>query len=344
MLKINFLDQVGDFFSEESDIYTIITEDGLFKKKASELFEGDLTVGNRSYVDNLNCAYSLNFQSTSFNFVGDITLELCEFLGYLVSYYPCVNQNNIIINEPKSIDSFYNYFNKIFNINSGFFVFDGKLTIEVDQNIINFLYGLGFNFENHVVPNCVLESSNEYKANFLKGFLKNKINFEFNKAYSFQIVDLQKRITKDIQNILDHLGIYSSAIKKDCFWILKIGGLSNLKRFSDYIQIEEKKQLDILRNNGFSFSNISSEALTKLFLKNKSQEKTNSTKKLYDLYEIEQIIEFDGKLGRGYYSQMNGIFNYPVYCVEKIQKTNNITDNFSEVFCCATSTLETLAK
>ena len=344
MLKINFQDQIGNFFSEENDFYTTITEDGLIKKKASELFEGDLIVGNRSYLDNLNYAYPIDFQSTSFNFIGDINLELCEFLGYLVSYYPCVNQNNIIINEPKSIDSFYNYFNKIFNINSGFFVFDRKLTIEVDQNIINFLCGLGVNFEDHVVPSCVLESSNEYKASFLKGFLKNKINFEFNKAYSFQLIDLQKKITKDIQNIFDHLGIYSTAIKKDCFWNLRIGGLSNLKRFSDYIQIEQKNQLDILRNNGFSFSNISSEALTKLFLKNTPQEKINSIKKLYDLYEIEQIIEFDGKLGRSYYSQMNGVFDYPVYCVEKIQKANSITNSFSEISCCATSTLETLAK
>ena len=333
MLKINFQDQIGNFFSEENDFYTTITEDGLIKKKASELFEGDLIVGNRSYLDNLNYAYPIDFQSTSFNFIGDINLELCEFLGYLVSYYPCVNQNNIIINEPKSIDSFYNYFNKIFNINSGFFVFDRKLTIEVDQNIINFFCGLGVNFEDHVVPSCVLESSNEYKASFLKGFLKNKINFEFNKAYSFQIIDLHKKITKDIQNILDHLGIYSSAIKKDCFWSLRIGGLSNLKRFSDYIQIEEKKQLDILRNNGFSLSNISSEALTKFFLKNKFEENADCIKKTYDLYEIEQIIEFDGKIGKRYYPHMAEIFNNPVYCVEKIQKINHTT-----------STLETLKK
>ena len=344
MLKINFLDQVGDFFSEESDIYTIITEDGLFKKKALDLLENDLVVGNRSYEDNLNYAYSIDFKSTTFDYIGEITLELSEFLGYFISYYPCVDKSSIIVNEPKSIDSFCNYFDKIFNITSGFSFYDKKLVIDVEKNIIDFLYGLGVNFEDHVVPACILESSNEYKASFLKGFFKNKVNFEFNRGYSFQIVDLRKKITRDIQNILDRLGIYSTAIKKDCFWTLKIGGLSNLKRFSDYVQIEQKNQLDILRNNGFSFSNISSEALTKLFLKNTPQEKINSTKKLYDLYEIEQIIEFDGKLGTNYYSQMNGIFNHPIYCVEKIQKTNNVTDNFSEVFCCATSALETLAK
>ena len=327
------LDQVGDFISEEIDVYTVITEDGLVKKKSIDLLENDLIVGNTNYSDNLNYPYTIDFKSTTFDFVGKITLELSEFLGYFVSYYPCVEKNSIIINAPKSIDSFCNYFDKIFNVTSGFSFYDKKLVIDVDQNIINFLYGLGVNFEDYVVPNCVLKSSNEYKASFLKGFFKNKINFEFNKAYSFQIIDLHKKITKDIQNILDHLGIYSSAIKKDCFWSLRIGGLSNLKRFSDYIQIEEKKQLDILRNNGFSLSNISSEALTKFFLKNKFEENADCIKKTYDLYEIEQIIEFDGKIGKRYYPHMAEIFNNPVYCVEKIQKINHTT-----------STLETLKK
>jgi intein/homing endonuclease len=333
MLKINLLDQVDDFISEETDVYTVITEDGLIKKKAIDLLENDLIVGNTNYSDNLNYPYTIDFKSTTFDFIGEITLELSEFLGYFVSYYPCVDKNKIVINEPKSIDSFCDYFDKIFNITSGFSFYDKKLVVDVDQNIINFLYGLGVNFEDHVVPNCVLKSSNEYKASFLKGFFKNKINFEFNKAYSFQIIDLHKKITKDIQNILDHLGIYSSAIKKDCFWSLRIGGLSNLKRFSDYIQIEEKKQLDILRNNGFSFSNISSESLTKFFLKNEFEEKTDCVKKTYDLYEIEQIIEFEGKIGKKYYPHMVEIFNNPVYCVKKIQKINHTT-----------STLKTLTK
>jgi hypothetical protein len=46
MLKINLLDQVDDFISEETDVYTVITEDGLIKKKAIDLLENDLIVGN----------------------------------------------------------------------------------------------------------------------------------------------------------------------------------------------------------------------------------------------------------------------------------------------------------
>lgn len=317
MFKINFQDQLSDFFADEENSFSVITENGIEKKQARYISKGDLIVGNKKHSDNLNNPYFIKYNCDSFNFDGSVTLELAEFLGYFISFCPYLYKDKIVMKNPASIDFFYNSFNKFFGNKNKFIISDHTLSIESYSSVVNFLIYLGVLFENHEVPFCIKNSSNEFISSFIVGFLKNKIIFKLDKTYQLQIRDLSLHMAKEIQFLLNLIGVYSVADQNDESYFLKIGGYSNLKRFSNCIKTDVDHNLKIIQNNYFFKTGIKSEKLQKLFLKN-VPDKNKDEMKLFDIYDIESFIDFEENIGNNYYSHMAGMFDYPIYCVSNI--------------------------
>lgn len=338
--NLNFKDQINNFFVEENDVFSVITEEGIEEKKIKQIEIGDLIVGKHKFCENLNNPFEINYNSNTFKYSGFMTNELAEFLGYFVSFYPYLNKNTIIIKNPSSIDFFYNMFKKIFTNDVNFLIYDETLTIETNSDIINFFYYLGVIFEDHCIPYSIRSSSNEYISSFLTGFFKKNINFELNKVYQLNIKDLTYKMICNIQYYLYYFGIYSIAEQIDKMFCLKLGGYSNLKRFIECIKTEHDHKLKIIQNNYFFKTGITSKKLQKLFLKNVPSDLEKNENKMFDIYDIEGFIDFEENIGNCYYNHMKGIFDYPLYCVEKIEYKENTTNDFKKCSYNVTQSLE----
>lgn len=314
--KITLKDQINKFYSNEKDLFSVITEDGIQKKYLKEINEGDILVGSNSYNDFLNKPFEINFKSKVFSYNEKITLELSEFLGYFVSFEPKIGKNCIYIDNPVSIDVFYNLFNKFFpSVESYYRIYNKKLIIETDYSVVDFFYYLGLFFENHGVPRCIKESSNEYISAFLTGFLKNKQDLcSKNNIYYFQIKDLSFKLAKEIQLILDLLGVYSIAENYNELYNLKITSNSNMQRLISCVNLENLDKVKITNNNYCLKTGIKSEKLQALVLG-----KSNSNNVLYDISDLENKINFDGSKNIHY-------FNFPLYAVDKIE-LKEVTSN-----------------
>ena len=314
--KVQLKDQINNFYSTDNDVFSVVSEDGIQKKYLKEIVEGDVLVGSNSYNDFLNNPFEIDFKSKNFWHQGKLTLELAEFLGYFISFDPKIGKNCIYINNPASIDVFYNLFNETFpSIESSYRIYDKKLIIETDYSVIDFFYYLGLFFENHGVPRCIKESSNEYISAFLTGFLKNKQDLcSKNNIYYFQIKDLSFKLAKEIQLILDLLGVYSIAENNNELYNLKITSNSNMQRLISCVSLENLDKVKITNNNYCLKTGIKSEKLQALVLG-----KSNSDDVLYDISDLENKINFDGSKNIHY-------FNFPLYAVDKIE-LKEVTSN-----------------
>lgn len=330
--KLKLKDQINNFYSNENDVFSVIAEDGIQKKQLKEICEGDILVGNNSYNDFLNNPFKIDFKSKNFSYNGDLTLELAEFLGYFISFDPKIDKNSICINNPVSIDAFYNLFGKFFpTINNFYIICDKKLVIETDYSIVDFFCYLGLSFDNHCVPSCIKSSSNEYVAKFLSGLLKNKQEYCFDKIYYFQIKDLTCKLAKEVQLLLDLLGVYSIAEKNNDFYNLKITSNSNLQRFMDCVDLDSIGKLKIINNNYFLKTGIKSEKLQNIILGEFQKDNV-----LLDISDLENQIIFK--------NNNNNFFDYPLYLVEKIELKEVTSSDISNCPCFFTFDKRTIIK
>jgi stage V sporulation protein R len=255
--------------------WRVLSEDGLKWKETQELNENDILVGSNNFEGFLNFApkinWSMDLVEKSSRLISikppqEMTLELAELLGILIgdgSIGVKGQKNNIYVSIGLDQSSYVGHVKKLFDVvfgvkstiykkSSGYIV---NLCSKAAVEYLDFI-GLkkGSTYKNKKIPSIIKESSNEYRAAFLKGLFDTD-------GYAYEVLGFSGynlELVSGVQMMLLEMGIQSvwnkekngsSQGEQKYIHVLEIFGKPNLdkyKKFIGFTQQHKKEGLELL--------------------------------------------------------------------------------------------------
>lgn len=251
--------------------WRVVSPDGLVWKETQQLINGDLLIAEDAFDFHQGIAPKLAFdkksilenmkpgsrwQSKDINPNCTMNLKLAELLGVLTgdgSVGVKGNENDLYVTVGLNYFYYAEYVSRLFkDVFGSDAVIHKKSTAYVVmlQSIlaVNFVDSLGLKkgctFKNKVVPSIIFQSSQEYRAAYLKGLF----DTDGYATNSLGMSGYNKELIYDVQQLLLEMGIYSTVVTrkngKNKITVLTIQGNINIKKFSERINfsIDYKKE------------------------------------------------------------------------------------------------------
>lgn len=268
--------------------------------EAKDLVQGDILIAGGKYDNFLGSSPQIIwskqkvYESTLPNVrwkLSDInppkhmTIELAELLGICAgdgSSGVSGSENMIAIAVGKQNKQYQlhiqNIFHKVFNKEASIYEKDSGDTVALcSKYAVDYFNEIGMKknvtFESKKVPSIIWESSNEYKAAFLKGIF----DTDGHVKTSLQMCSKSFELIKDVQLLLLEIGIFSKVVhvnnKHNNIYVLYILGRSNQLAFSKYVNFSteyKREALFNLVNSGYAIAhgnklpNVQKEILRRL--------------------------------------------------------------------------------
>lgn len=268
--------------------------------EAKDLVQGDILIAGGKYDNFLGSSPQIIwskqkvYESTLPNVrwkLSDInppkhmTVELAELLGICAgdgSSGVSGSENMIAIAVGKKNKQYQlhiqNIFHKVFNKEAAIYEKDsGDTVVLCSKYAVDYFNEIGMKknvtFESKKVPSIIWESSNEYKAAFLRGIFDTDGHVKTN----LQMCSKSFELIKDVQLLLLEIGIFSKVVhvnnKHNNIYVLYILGRSNQLAFSKYVNFSteyKREALFNLVNSGYAIAhgnklpNVQKEILRRL--------------------------------------------------------------------------------
>ena len=335
--NIKLKNQIRFLNCTENHKWLVLTENGNEWKETKNLKEGDLLLGGNVYDSYLQKPACFDSCSSIPNIV---TNELAEFLGAFYASLPIYDENELSISfldDSRGYEKLIYIISKVFNLfNSNVKVLRENGFIKlffVDSNTKQFFSLIKFDNKNKKIPDIINNSSNEFRASFLRGYFSFSVKIKKKDKYILHFADIEEGIASDMQLILSEFGICSSADKEENNnYDISISGNKNLDQFLRIIGLFfNKKDAEIIQHNYSGQSNLSSEIIQNKLLKclNQINNPTffnNNQKRILELRSQSKDLSFiECFLQQNYldyqikeFAELLNYFNCPCYQVQEI--------------------------
>lgn len=253
--------------------WKVLTESGDVWKKTDEIQTGEIMLGCDSYCGFQNHPATMNtsteevhWQSKTVCLPSLMTLELAELVGAIIGDGSCGvkgNKNDIYITVGHDFPNYQKHvlelFENVFNTEARIQKKNGGVEVMLQSQMAVYYLnnnGLtaGSTYKNKRIPSCIWDSSQEFRAAFLRGLFDTDGYASDGLGMSAYNPDL----ISDVQIMLLEMGIMSFAETitngKKYITVLDIRGKSNLEKFKERIGFSidyKKEELDSLINTEF---------------------------------------------------------------------------------------------
>lgn len=340
---------------------------------AKDLKSGDVIIAGGRYQDFLGVATELKWDEdkvyeetrpnvrwklrTDVSYPKFMTRDFAELLGVISGDGSCGTQgaeNTVVISIDKKLHDYHDHvsglFEKVFNVKPLVYHKEHITTVQIcSKAVISFLNSIGLKkgstFNTKRIPSCIWESSNEYRARYLRGLFDTDGCVSGHLSMSCKNEDL----ASDVQKLLLDMGVRSKVTRikneQNDISSVVISGRSNAIKFNNLIGFSlsyKAKQLEqmVSRNHcisgGFALPELQEQLETMIKVLPKYSKlpiwikrfRYNLSRKTFHINAMWSSVNRLIKLGYSQFDDMLTLLETPMYEVVEVE---NLPDKIETI-------------